>query len=96
MFLGVGVGAYSAGMFHLMTHAFFKGLLFLGAGSVIHALSNKLDMREMGGLRKYLPYTFYTFLAAYLAICGIFPFAGFFSKDEILWSAANRISGFGL
>ena len=90
MFLGVGVGAYSAGLFHLMTHAFFKALLFLAAGSVIHALSNKQDMREMGGLRKHLPYTFMTFAAAYLAICGIFPFAGFFSKDEILWKAANH------
>ncbi len=71
MFLGVGVGAYSAGIFHLMTHAFFKGLLFLGAGSIMHALSGELDMRKMGGLRKKIPVTFWTFFIATLAIAGI-------------------------
>jgi NADH-quinone oxidoreductase subunit L len=85
MFLGMGVAAYAAGIFHLMTHAFFKGLLFLGSGSVIHAMSNKQDMREMGGLRGPLKVTSITFFIATLAIIGVFPFAGFFSKDEILW-----------
>ncbi len=85
MFLGCGVGAYVAGIFHLMTHAFFKALLFLGAGSVIHALGGEQDIRRMGGLRSRLPVTFWTFLAGALAIAGIFPFAGFFSKDEILF-----------
>ena len=93
MFLGVGVGAYSAGIFHLMTHAFFKGLLFLGAGSVMHALSGELDMRKMGALRKKIPYTFWTFFIACLAIAGIFPFSGFFSKDEILWQAFSSSHG---
>jgi NADH-quinone oxidoreductase subunit L len=87
MFVGVGVGAYAAGIFHLMTHAFFKACLFLGAGSVIHAMGGEQDMRKMGGLRGKLPITFWTFLAATLAICGIPPFAGFMSKDEIIWSA---------
>ncbi len=87
MFVGVGVGAYTAGIFHLMTHAFFKACLFLGAGSVIHAMGGEQDMRRMGGLRQRLPITFWTFLAATLAICGIPPFAGFMSKDEIIWSA---------
>jgi len=87
MFVGVGVMAYSAGIFHLMTHAFFKALLFLGAGSVIHAMSGEMDMRKMGGLKKYMPYTYWTFLIATIAICGIPPFSGFFSKDEILWKA---------
>jgi NADH-quinone oxidoreductase subunit L len=87
MFVGVGVGAYSAGIFHLMTHAFFKACLFLGAGSVIHALGGEQDMRKMGGLRQKLPITFWSFVAATLAICGIPPFAGFMSKDEIIWSA---------
>ncbi len=87
MFLAMGVGAFSAGIFHLMTHAFFKGLLFLGAGSVIHAMSNEQDMRKMGGLWKMIPWTYGTFLVATIAICGIWPFAGFFSKDEILWKA---------
>lgn len=87
MFVGVGVGAYAAGIFHLMTHAFFKALLFLGAGSVMHALSGELDMRRMGGLKKYMPVTHKTFLAACLAIAGIPGFSGFFSKDEILWKA---------
>ncbi|MGD0233528.1 MAG: NADH-quinone oxidoreductase subunit L [Syntrophorhabdales bacterium] len=88
MFVGVGVGAYAAGIFHLMTHAFFKGLLFLGAGSVIHAMSGEQDMRKMGGLRKKIPITHWTFVAACIAIAGV-PFigAGFFSKDEILWRA---------
>jgi len=89
----VGVGAYSAGIFHLMTHAFFKGLLFLGAGSVMHALSGELDMRKMGALRKKIPYTFWTFFIACLAIAGIFPFSGFFSKDEILWQAFSSSHG---
>ncbi|MFP5205114.1 MAG: NADH-quinone oxidoreductase subunit L [Acidobacteriota bacterium] len=87
MFLGCGVAAYSAAIFHLMTHAFFKALLFLGAGSVIHAMGGEQDMRKMGGLRKKLPVTFWTMTAAVFAICGIFPFAGFFSKDAILYSA---------
>ncbi len=87
MFLACGLGAYTAGMFHLMTHAFFKALLFLGAGSVMHALSGELDLRNMGGLRKHMPYTYWTFLAGALALSGVFPFAGFFSKDEILWHA---------
>jgi NADH-quinone oxidoreductase subunit L len=85
MFLACGVGAFVSGIFHLMTHAFFKALLFLGAGSVSHALSGELDMRKMGGLRKKIPITYWTFIIATLAIAGIFPFAGFFSKDEILW-----------
>src|SRR5262249_33945631 len=84
MFLACGVGAYTAGIFHLMTHAFFKALLFLGAGSVIHALSGEQDLRPMGGLKKHLPWTHLTMLIACLAISGIPPFAGFFSKDLIL------------
>src|SRR5262249_41483407 len=84
MFLACGVGAYTAGIFHLVTHAFFKALLFLGAGSVIHALSGEQDMRHMGGLKKHLPWTHATMLIACLAIAGIPPFAGFFSKDLIL------------
>jgi NADH-quinone oxidoreductase subunit L len=90
MFLACGVGAFAAGIFHLMTHAFFKGLLFLAAGSVIHALSGEQDMRKMGGLRKKIPVTYWTMLAASLAIAGIFPFAGFMSKDLILSSAYER------
>ena len=89
MFLGCGVGAFSAGIFHLMTHAFFKGLLFLGAGSVIHAMGGEQDMRHMGGLRKKIPVTFWTMLIATLAIAGIPGFAGFFSKDEILDAARS-------
>ncbi len=85
MFLGCGVAAYSAAIFHLMTHAFFKALLFLAAGSVIHALSGEQDMRLMGGLRKRIPVTFWTMTAGVFAIAGIWPFAGFFSKDEILY-----------
>lgn len=84
MFLALGVGAYTSAMFHVMTHAFFKALLFLGAGSVIHAMSDEQDIRNMGGLRKHLPVTFWTFVIATLAIAGIIPFSGFFSKDEIL------------
>jgi len=84
MFLACGVGAFTAGIFHLMTHAFFKGLLFLAAGSVIHALSGEQDMRKMGGLAKKIPVTYWTMLIATLAIAGIFPFAGFLSKDLIL------------
>ncbi|WP_242916151.1 NADH-quinone oxidoreductase subunit L [Pontibacter liquoris] len=84
MFLALGVMAFSSSMFHVLTHAFFKALLFLGAGSVIHAMSNEQDMRRMGGLRKVLPITFITFLIGTLAISGIPPFAGFFSKDELL------------
>ncbi|MDX1661332.1 MAG: NADH-quinone oxidoreductase subunit L, partial [Gemmatimonadota bacterium] len=85
MFLGVGVAAFTAGIFHLVTHAFFKALLFLGAGSVIHALHGQQDMRYMGGLKKWMPVTYWSMLAATIAIAGIPPFAGFFSKDEILW-----------
>ena len=84
MFMACGVAAYSAGIFHLMTHAFFKGLLFLAAGSVIHAVGGEQDMRQMGGLRQYIPWTFMTMTAATFAIAGFPPFAGFFSKDEIL------------
>ncbi len=87
MFLGLGVGAYAAGIFHLMTHAFFKGLLFLAAGSVIHAMGGEQDMRNMGGLRKQIPITYWTMFIATLAIAGIPGFAGFFSKDEILDAA---------
>ena len=85
MFLACGVGAYGAGVFHLMTHAFFKALLFLAAGSVIHALSGEQDMRKMGGLRKRIPITFWTMTMGVVAIAGIPPLAGFFSKDEILY-----------
>src|SRR5205814_5691804 len=87
MFIACGVGAFSAGVFHLMMHAFFKGLLFLGAGSVIHAVGGEQDMRKMGGLRTKIPVTFWTMTIATIAIAGIPPFAGFFSKDEILWRA---------
>ena len=87
MFVALGLGAYSSGIFHMATHAFFKALLFLGAGSVIHALQGEQDIRRMGGLKKYLPVTYLTFFIAVLAISGIPPFAGFFSKDEILAAA---------
>src|SRR3954470_21150715 len=87
MFIACGVAAFSAGIFHLMTHAFFKGLLFLAAGSVIHAVGGEQDMRKMGGLRKKIPYTFWTMTAGTFAIAGIPGLAGFFSKDEILWRA---------
>jgi NADH-quinone oxidoreductase subunit L len=89
MFLACGVGAFVIGIFHVMTHAFFKALMFLGAGSVIHGMHHEQDMRRMGGLRKYMPYTYLTFLAGWLAICGIIPFSGFWSKDEILWRTAS-------
>jgi len=85
MFLAMGVGAFSSGIFHVMTHAFFKALLFLGAGSVIHAMHEEQNIQRYGGLKKYLPTTYLTFLIAAIAISGIPPFAGFFSKDEILW-----------
>ena len=87
MFLGLGVGAYTGAVFHVMTHAFFKALLFLGAGSVIHAMGGEQDMRKMGGLRKYMSVTHATFLVGCIAIAGIPPFSGFFSKDEILAAA---------
>jgi len=90
MFLSLGVGAFAAGIFHLMTHAFFKALLFLGAGSVIHAMSGEQDLQKMGGLWNKIPITAKTFFIATLAIAGIFPFAGFFSKDEILGRAFDR------
>ncbi len=90
MFLAAGVGAYTAAVFHLATHAFFKALLFLGSGSVIHAMGGEQDMRKMGGLRKYLPTTYKTFWIAALAISGIPPLAGFFSKDQILSEVAAR------
>jgi NADH-quinone oxidoreductase subunit L len=93
MFMACGVGAFSAGIFHLMTHAFFKGLLFLAAGSVIHAVGGEQDMRKMGGLRSYIPWTFLTMSIATLAIAGIPPFAGFWSKDEILWQAYSSEHG---
>ena len=87
MFMACGVGAFSMGIFHLMTHAFFKGLLFLAAGSVIHAVGGEQDMRKMGGLRTKIPWTFWTMTAATFAIAGFPPFAGFFSKDAILFQA---------
>ncbi len=90
MFLGLGCGAFSAGIFHLMTHAFFKALLFLGAGSVIHALSGEQDLRNMGGLRKKIPVTFAVLMCASVAIAGVPPFSGFFSKDAILVAAYAR------
>jgi NADH-quinone oxidoreductase subunit L len=93
MFVACGVAAFSAGIFHLMTHAFFKALLFLGSGSVIHAMTGQQDMRSMGGLKKYMPITFWTFLIATLAISGIPGFSGFFSKDEILWRAFSSDYG---
>lgn len=89
MFLACGVGAFVAGVFHVVTHAFFKALLFLGAGSVIHEMYHEQDMRRMGGLRKYMPRTHRMFLVGWLAICGIVPLSGFWSKDEILWSVAS-------
>src|SRR5436853_2978556 len=84
MFLAMGVGAFAAGMFHLFTHAFFKALLFLGSGAVIHALAGEQDLRRMGGLKRDLPTTYWTFLIGSLAIAGVPGLAGFFSKDEIL------------
>ena len=93
MFMACGVGAFSAGIFHLMTHAFFKGLLFLAAGSVIHGVGGEQDMRKMGGLRVYMPWTFLTMSVATFAIAGFPPLAGFFSKDEILWKAYSSPNG---
>ena len=90
MFVAVGVGATGAAMFHLMTHAFFKALLFMGAGIVIHALADEQDIRKMGGLRKHMPRTYALFVVASLALCGVIPFSGFFSKDEILFKAFER------
>jgi NADH-quinone oxidoreductase subunit L len=90
MFLALGLGAYSTAIFHMTTHAFFKALLFLGAGSVIHSLQGEQDLRNMGGIKKYLPITYATFLIGVLAISGIPPFAGFFSKDEILAKAFEQ------
>ena len=95
MFLGCGMGAFSSGLFHVMTHAFFKGLLFLGAGSVIHAMHEEQDMRRMGGLRHHIHGTYETMLLATIAIAGIPPFAGFWSKDEIL-GAAVKSGGIGV
>jgi len=94
MFMACGVGAFGSGIFHLMTHAFFKALLFMAAGSVMHAMAGELDMRKMGGLKAKLPYTHWTYLFGTLAIAGIFPFAGFFSKDEILFYSLQRHLGF--
>jgi NADH-quinone oxidoreductase subunit L len=93
MFLALGVGAFAAGVFHVFTHAFFKALLFLGAGSVIHAMSGEQDMRNMGALCERIPITYRTMLIATLAIAGIPPFAGFFSKDEILWQTWTSEGG---
>src|ERR1700685_1889791 len=93
MFMACGVGAFSAGIFHLMTHAFFKGLLFLAAGSVIHAVGGEQDMRKMGGLRVYMPITFITMSIATFTIAGFPPLAAYFSKDEILWKAYSSPQG---
>ena len=93
MFLALGVGAFAAGVFHVFTHAFFKALLFLGSGSVIHAMSGEQDMRNMGDLHRRIPVTHWTMFIATLAIAGIFPFAGFFSKDAILWETWSREGG---
>ena len=93
MFLALGVGAFAAGVFHVFTHAFFKALLFLGSGSVIHAMSGEQDMRNMGGLKEKIPVTYWTMLIGTIAIAGFPPFAGFFSKDEILWQAWSSEGG---
>ncbi len=93
MFMAVGVGAYVAGVFHLITHAFFKALLFLGSGSVIHGMHEEQDIMKMGGLKKHMPQTWITFVIGTIAIAGIPPFAGFFSKDEILWEAFSSHHG---
>jgi NADH-quinone oxidoreductase subunit L len=95
MFLACGVGAYSAGIFHLYTHAFFKALLFLCAGSVMHAMAGELDLQKMGGLKKHMPWTYLTMFAASLSIAGVPGLAGFFSKDEILWLAYSGPSPVG-
>src|SRR5437667_4156484 len=93
MFLALGIGAFAAGVFHVFTHAFFKALLFLGSGAVIHSMSGEQDMRNMGDLHHRIPITHWTMFIATLAIAGIFPFAGFFSKDEILWQAWSAEGG---
>ena len=90
MFMALGVGAWAVAIFHLMTHAFFKALLFLGAGSVIHSMGGEQDMDKMGGLAKRIPATYWTLVAGALALSGIFPFAGFWSKDEILGISLAR------
>src|SRR5947208_2797644 len=90
MFLAVGCGAYVAAIFHMVTHAFFKALLFLGSGSVIHGLHDEQDMKRMGALRKFMPLTAGTFIVGWLAIAGIPPFAGFWSKDDILVNAYDK------
>src|SRR5208283_5160176 len=93
MFLALGVGAFAAGVFHVFTHAFFKALLFLGSGSVIHAMSGEQDMRYMGALKKKIPVTHWTMWVGSVAIAGIPGLAGFFSKDEILWQAFSSPKG---
>ncbi len=93
MFAAMGVAAFDAGIFHVMTHAFFKALLFLGSGAVIHAMHEEQNIQNMGGLKKYLPVTYFTFVVGTLAIAGIPPFAGFFSKDEILWNVISSDHG---
>ena len=93
MFLALGVGAYWVAIFHLFTHAFFKALLFLGSGSVIHAMGGEQDMRHMGGLKNKIPITHWTMLVGSVAIAGIPGLAGFFSKDEILWQAYSSPQG---
>ena len=95
MFVAVGIGAYASGMFHLLTHAFFKALLFLAAGLVIHALIDEQDIRKMGGLGKLMPKTYVAFLVGGLALVGIPPFSGFFSKDPIIASELARGGWFG-
>ena len=96
MFAALGVGAFTAAIFHLMTHGFFKGLLFLGSGSVIHAVHEEQDMRRMGGLWRKIPITYWTMLIGSIAIAGIPPLAGFFSKDEILGEAFKLALPLGL
>ena len=93
MFLAVGAGAYVAAIFHMVTHAFFKALLFLGSGSVIHGMHDEQDMRRMGLLRKFMPVTAVTFIIGWLAIAGVPPFAGFWAKDEVLLFAPRRQPG---
>jgi NADH-quinone oxidoreductase subunit L len=98
MFVAAGVGAYQASIFHLLTHAFFKSLLFLGAGSVIHAMAGEQDMRRMGGLWKRIPLTYIVMWAGSLALAGVFPFSGYYSKDAILeaaWAAATPVASYG-
>ena len=93
MMYALGIGAYGPAIFHLFTHAFFKALLFLGAGSVAHAVGNTFDMRYMGGLKKYMPVTYVTFLIGGLSLAGIFPLSGFWSKDEILAHGISYLDG---